>query len=75
MTLVHLKIEKCRLERARPMGGVELVLTEWTPSRKSTHRMKNQSWFGGSQSFLLQFYSACGAPMPRGAGSSILYYA
>ena len=44
MTLVHLKIEKYRLERARPVGGVDLVLTEWTPHRKSTHKMKNQSW-------------------------------
>ena len=31
MTLSHLKIEKYRLERARPVGGVDLVLTEWTP--------------------------------------------
>ena len=70
MRLVHLKIEKCRSERARPMDGVDLVLTEWTPHRKSTHKMKNRSWFGGSQCFLLHLYSACGAPMPCAAGSS-----
>ena len=48
MPLVHLKIEKYRLERARPVGGVDLVLTDWTYTRKSTHRMKNRScvwWF------------------------------
>ena len=44
MRLVHLKIEKCRSERARPVDGVDLVLTEWTPHRKSTHKMKNRSW-------------------------------
>ena len=44
MPLAHLKIEKCRLERTRPVDGVDLVLTEWTPPRKSTHKMKNQSW-------------------------------
>ena len=28
MTLVHLKIEKYRLERARPVDGVDTVLTD-----------------------------------------------
>ena len=72
MPLVHLKIEKYRLERARPVGGVDLVLTEWTPHRKSTHKMKNQSWIWRFPEVLLQSYSACGAPMPCAAGSSIL---
>lgn len=48
MPLAHLKIEKYRLSRPRPADGSDLVLTEWTPHRKSTHRMKNRScvwWF------------------------------
>ena len=44
MTLVHLKIEKYRISRPRPIDGSDLVLTEWTPHRKSTHKMKNRSW-------------------------------
>ena len=44
MTLVHLKIEKYLLERTRPIDGSDLVLTEWTPRPKSTHKMKNRSW-------------------------------
>ena len=68
MTLVHLKIEKCWLERARPMGGVDLVLTEWTPSRKSTHKMKNRSWVWCSLEVSAADY---GAPKtPCGSGSS-----
>ena len=69
MPLVHLKIEKCRLERARPVGGVDLVLTEWTPPRKSTHKMKNQSWVW---CFLEVSAADYGAPKtPWGSGSSI----
>ena len=37
--MVHLKIEKYRNERPRPIGRVDLVLTEWTPHRKSTHKI------------------------------------
>ena len=44
MTLVHLKIKKMQIERTRPIYGSDLVLTEWTPPRKSTHKMKNRSW-------------------------------
>ena len=44
MPLAHLKIEKYRLERARPADRSDLVLTEWTYTRKSTHKMKNRSW-------------------------------
>ena len=71
MTLVHLKIEKYRISRPRPIDGSDLVLTEWTPHRKSTHKMKNRSWVCRFPELLLQFYSACGAPMPCAAGSSI----
>ena len=70
MTLVHLKIEKYRIARTRSIGGSDLVLTEWTPHRKPTHKMKIEVEFGGSQCFLLHLYSACGAPMPCAAGSS-----
>ena len=41
MPLAHLEIEKCRIERPRPCDGSHLVLTEWTYTRKSTHRMKH----------------------------------
>ena len=71
MALVHLKIEKYRISRPRPIGGSDLVLTEWTPRRKSTHKMKNRSSGYRFPEILLQFYSACGAPMPCAAGSSI----
>ena len=70
MTLVHLKIEKYRISRTRPIDGSDLVLTEWTPHRKSTHKIKNRSWVCRFPELLLQFYSACGAPMPCAAGSS-----
>ena len=33
MTLVHLKIEKYRIERTRPIYRSDLVLTEWTDSQ------------------------------------------
>ena len=36
--LVHLEIE------TRPSDGSHLMLTEWTPPRKSTHKMNDQSW-------------------------------
>ena len=49
MTLVHLKIEKYRISRPRPIDGSDLVLTEWTPHRKSTHRVKIKVGFGDSQ--------------------------
>ena len=71
MPLVHLKIEQYRISRPRPFDGSDLVLTEWTPHRKSTHKMENQSWVWRFPEGFCPLWSACGAPMPCGAGSSI----
>ena len=38
---------------------------------ESTNKMKNRSWVCRFPELLLQFYSACGAPMPCAAGSSL----
>ena len=65
--LVHLKIKKYQSERPRPIDGLDLVMTEWTSPRKSTHEMKNRSCS------IYPLWSACGAPMPCGAGSSIVW--
>ena len=73
MTLVHLKIEKYRISRPRPIDGSDLVLTEWTPHRKSTHKMKNRSWIWRFPEVFCSLWLACGAPMPCGAGSSAIY--
>ena len=66
MTLAHLEIEKCRIERPRPVGGVDLVLTEWTPPRKSTHKMKIEVGFGGSQRASAIADRPAASPCPAG---------
>ena len=71
MTLVHLKIEKYLMSRPRPADGSDLVLTEWTPTQKSTHKMKNRSWIW---CFLEVSAADYGAPKtPWGSGSSSLW--
>ena len=72
LPLAHLKIEKYRISRPRPSDGSHLVLTECTPHRKSTHKMKNRSWIWRFPEVFCRHWSACGAPMPCGAGSSTL---
>ena len=68
MTLAHLEIEKWKVEWRKTGYGSDLVLTERTSTRKSTHKMKNQSWVW---CFLEVSAADYGAPKtPWGSGSS-----
>ena len=74
MTLGHLEIEKWKVECGKMGYGSDLVLTERTSTRKSTHKMKNRSWIWWFPEVFAASLIACGAPMPCGAGSSNVEY-
>ena len=70
MRFVHLKIEKCQLERARPMEGVDLVLTEWTPSKVDSQNEKSKFDLTVPRACYCSSIRPAASPMPCGAGSS-----
>ena len=70
MPLPHLEIQKFDIDRPITEYGSDLVLTERTSTRKSTHKMKNRSWIWWFPEVFAASLIACGAPKPCGAGSS-----